>query len=182
MAVEPSIRSALDTQIIADQERAIARLRAEIELLRHHDEQFEELIVEKFNPRDDDSVTSYSVIEDVAEFIEGLPCTCEATEPQRIYVEARELQVGDVEQHYGCVENDEYDWADLPIERVEIVGDVVLVWYGIAQLWGTTLLRPFRFKPDARVWVRRGAVVLEVEEPCARCRMLGRINDEPVTR
>lgn len=69
-------RTSVDTQVIADQERAIARLRAEVELLEQHDREFDELVSERFNPPDDDSSTAYSVIEGVAAFIEGLPCAC----------------------------------------------------------------------------------------------------------
>jgi hypothetical protein len=76
MAVEPSIRSALDTQIIADQERTIARCRLVIREYEDEVKQIDELVCERFNPADDDSHSTYVVIENVATFIESLPCEC----------------------------------------------------------------------------------------------------------
>lgn len=64
-------RTSVDTQIIADQEREIARLRAKVELLEQHDRELDELVSERFNPPDDDSSTTYTVIGNVADFIEG---------------------------------------------------------------------------------------------------------------
>lgn len=71
-------RTTIDSQIIADQERTIARLRSEVELLEHHDRELEEAIVERFNPPDDDSSTTYTVLEHVADLVEAQPCACPA--------------------------------------------------------------------------------------------------------
>jgi len=39
-------------------------------------EDFEELLVDLFNPRDDDSETAETIVEAAAKFIEGVPCKC----------------------------------------------------------------------------------------------------------
>lgn len=67
-----------DGEIIAQQARQIARLRADLELAEQHDADLWELIVERFNPPDDDSIIAYGVIEGAADFIEKLPCECTA--------------------------------------------------------------------------------------------------------
>jgi hypothetical protein len=92
-----------DATIIADQERRIARLREEIELLEQRELELDELVDERFNPPDDDSTNAHDVIAAAATFIEEQRCVC-------------------------------------------------------------------------------GSFVLEDDEPCQRCRVLGRFHDKPVSR
>jgi hypothetical protein len=65
-----------DSAIIANQERRIARLAAEVALLEDREQQLDTLVEMRFNPPDDDAGDSLSVIGGVATFIESLPCEC----------------------------------------------------------------------------------------------------------
>lgn len=69
-------RTTVDTQIIADQERAIARLKAELELAESRERELEQLAVDRFNPPDDDATTIESMLEVAADALEASPCSC----------------------------------------------------------------------------------------------------------
>lgn len=54
----------------------IDHLRRELRIAEGHLDDFEELVTERFNPPDDDSHSAYTVIEQVAAYVEAQPCTC----------------------------------------------------------------------------------------------------------
>lgn len=168
---------------LGEVERILTHRAERIAELERDASELEEHIFDLFNPPDDDSTTVRSVIDAAHTYIVAQPCTCKKDLIKRIYVPARDLRAGDVEHHYGCVENDDYDWADLDIEAVEIAAAGVEVTYRQTELWGMTIQRPFVFRdPERMVWVRRGPVEYEYDEACARCRTLGRLADEAVSR